>query len=205
MSHTLASLRAQLNGLRPARGLTALAFASMLWGCAAPNVGGPAEKGFSLWSPGRADNAMLDKQFAGALKTNPNCLGENVSPSLAWTRPPAGTRSFAILFDDQAGRAGLGVNHWVGYGLPANLTSLAEGQASVATTAWTAGKNTVGNLVYLGPCPPRGNAPQHYVFTLIATSVEPAALPAGLNKSELLDALRGKTLGAASQVFRYAH
>jgi len=205
MSFTQKSSDSRRNRLRPALSLAALACASLLAGCAAPTVGGAPAQGFALWSPDRADNAVLDKRYAGALKANPNCLGENVSPSLAWTRPPAGTRSFAILMDDQAGRAGLGVSHWVGYGLPANLTGLAEGQASVAPNAWTAGKNTLGNLVYLGPCPPRGNAQQHYVFTLIATSVEPGALPAGLTKAELMDALKGKTLGAASQVFRYAH
>ena len=194
-----------LNRRPTARGLIVLACAGMLWGCAAPVVGGAPSQGFGLWSPDRADNAVLDKRYAGALKTNPNCLGENVSPSLAWTRAPAGTRSFAIVMDDQAGRGGLGVSHWVAYGLPASLTGLAEGQASVAPSTWTAGKNTLGHQVYLGPCPPRGNALQHYVVTLIATSVEPGALPAGLNKAELMEALKGKTLGAASQVFRYAH
>jgi Raf kinase inhibitor-like YbhB/YbcL family protein len=185
--------------------LITLACVSLLWGYAAPMAGRPPSQGFALWSPDRADNAMLDKRFVGALKANPNCLGDNVSPSLAWARPPAGTRSYAIVMDDQAGRAGLGVHHWVACGLPANLTGLAEGQASVGSSAWTAGKNTLGNPVYLGPCPPRRNAPQHYVFRMLATSVEPGVLPPGMSKAELLNALKGKTLGAASQVFRYAH
>ena len=67
------------------------------------------------------------------------------------------------------------------------------------------GKNTTGATAYLGPCPPKGNAPQHYVFTLIATSLEPAALAPGLSKAEVLTALSGKTLGAASLVLRFAH
>ncbi len=66
-------------------------------------------------------------------------------------------------------------------------------------------KNTLGAAAFLGPCPPKGNAPQHYVYTLIATSVEPGALPPGSSKAELLDALKGKTLGAASLVLRFAH
>jgi Raf kinase inhibitor-like YbhB/YbcL family protein len=180
--------------------------ATLLAACSAlaPAPVDPPHTGFSLESPGRADNALLDKRFGGKNPANPNCLGDNVSPALAWQRPPAGTRSFAIVMDDQAGRAGMGVSHWVAYGIPATSTSMVEGQASGATPGFVIGKNVTGAPIYLGPCPARGNAPQHYVFTLIATSVEPSALAPGLSKTELLDALRGKALGAASLVLRFA-
>ena len=178
-----------------------LALAVLLTACASTP---PAATGFSLSSPGRADNAMLSKPNAGKNPANPNCAGENITPALSWVRAPAGTRSFAIVMDDQAGRAGLGVNHWTAYGIAPSVTSLAEGEASVASSKVVAGKNTLG-MSYLGPCPPRGNAPQHYVYTLIATSLAPDALPPGLNKAELMEALKGKALGAASLVLRYAH
>ena len=186
---------------------TALAGCGLLLACAAPMTGSheAARTGFTLESPGHADNAMLARRYAGKNPANPNCLGDNVSPALAWARAPAGTKSFAIIMDDQAGRAGLGVSHWVAYGMAATLSGLAEGDASAPSTQFVAGKNSVGFDMYLGPCPPRGNAPQHYVFTLIATTLEPDALKPGLNKAELLDALKGKAIGAASLVQRYAH
>jgi phosphatidylethanolamine-binding protein (PEBP) family uncharacterized protein len=54
--------------------------------------------------------------------------------------------------------------------------------------------------------PARGNAPQHYVFTLIAMSREPEALPPGLDKATVLDALNGgKALDAASLVWGFNH
>jgi len=81
---------------------------------------------------------------------------------------------------------------------------LAEGEAGTPGAKLVTGKNTLG-MGYLGPCPPRGNAPQHYVYTLIATSLAPDALPPGLSKAELMTALQGKALGAASLVLRYAH
>ena len=82
--------------------------------CATPPSGGdPGHKGFSLWSPGRVDNAPLEAKYGGKNPANANCPGENISPALAWARAPSATRSFVILMDDQAGRAGLGVNHWV--------------------------------------------------------------------------------------------
>lgn len=187
--------------------LAAAAVALALAACAstAPEApaGDPGHAGFSLWSPGRADNAFFDPRHAGKNPNNANCTGENVSPALAWARAPAATRSFVILMDDQAGRAGLGVNHWVAYGIRADAKGLAEGASLASPLPFVAGRNSLG-LAYLGPCPPRGNAPQHYVYTLIATSLEPDALAPGLDRAAVLEALKGgKALGAASLVLRF--
>lgn len=171
--------------------------------CAAPPAA--PTSGFTLTSPGRTDNDMLERAYAGANPTNPNCVGSNVSPALSWTRAPSGTRSFVILMDDQAGRAGLGVNHWTAYGIPASVDALAQGEATAGSAKFVFGKNTLGAMAYLGPCPPKGNAPQHYVYTLIATRLEPGALPPGLSKAEVLEALKGQTIAAASLVLRFAH
>ena len=157
---------------------------------------------------GMSDNSVLPRKSAGNLKTNPNCLGENVSPAVEWSNAPDRTRSFVLLLDDQAGRIGLGVSHLVVYGIPANVSSFAEGELSSAPQGarFVAGKSTPGLTGWFGPCPPRGNAPQHYAMTLIATTLEPTELSPGLTKAEVLKALEGgKTLRAASYVFRYAH
>ena len=162
---------------------------------------------FRMSSPGMPDNTVLARKHAGNFQKNPNCVGDNVSPALEWVNAPDKTRSFVLLLDDQAGRAGLGVSHAVVYGIPSSVTSLAESELSAPPKAgrFVAGRNTLG-LQYLGPCPPRGNALQHYVFTLIATDLEPGALAPGLTKDEVLKALQGgRALRAASLVFRYAH
>lgn len=160
---------------------------------------------FRLTSPGMPDNSKLPAKAAGNLAKNPNCTGQNVSPAIAWSNAPKGAKSFAILWDDQAGRTGLGFTHAVIYGIPASTTSFAEGALSGAPTGgqFVVGKNTIG-MQWLGPCPPRGSAPQHYVMTMIATSAAPNELPAGLTRAELLKALEGgKALGAASLAFRF--
>jgi hypothetical protein len=188
------------------RTLIAFLGAALLAGCAGTELIGPP-MAFRLSSPALPDNAMLASQHGGDFRKNPNCLGQNVSPPLAWVHPPEKTRSYVLLMDDQAGRGGLGVNHAVLYGIPAATTAFAEGELGAPTKGnrFVAGKNTLG-LQYLGPCPPRGNAPQHYVFTLIATDLDPAALKPGMTKDEVLKALQGgKALRAASLVFRYAH
>ena len=172
------------------RGVLLAAVAVLATACAtAPSGGDPGHKGFSLWSPGRADNAVLDIQYGGKNPANANCPGDNITPALAWARAPSATRSFVILMDDQAGRAGLGVNHWVAYGIAPEANGLPEAAAVAAPAGFSAGKNSLG-MPYLGPCPPRGNAPQHYVYTLIATSLEAGALPPGLDKAAVLEALK---------------
>jgi phosphatidylethanolamine-binding protein (PEBP) family uncharacterized protein len=176
----------------------------LLAGCATTGSEGPPTA-FRLTSPQYADNAMLAPKAAGNFAKNPNCTGQNVSPALQWNVPDK-TRSFAIIWDDQAGRAGLGVSHAVLYGIPANVTSFAEGELGGAPAGgrFVPGKNTLG-MHWLGPCSPKGNAPQHYVMTMIATTLEPGELAPGLTRPELLKALEGgKALRAASLVFRFA-
>lgn len=185
---------------------TALSVA-LLGACATPEPTVPATAFQVSWT-GMADNTMLPQRHAGNLKTNPNCLGDNISPPLQWRNAPEKTRSFVILLDDQAGRGGLGVSHMIVYGIPAGVSGFAEGELSSAAQEgrFVAGKSTPGPLGWFGPCPPRGNAPQHYVMTLIATTLEPAELTPGLTRGDVLKALEGgKALKAASYVFRYAH
>jgi Raf kinase inhibitor-like YbhB/YbcL family protein len=176
----------------------------LLAACATSSVDGPPTA-FRLVAPGSFDNAMLPPKAAGNFAKNPNCTGQNVSPAIAWSNAPDKTRSFAIILDDQAGRAGLGVSHAVIYGIPAKTTSFAEGALGGAPSGgnFVAGKNTLG-MHWLGPCSPRGNAPQHYVMTIIATTLEPGELQPGLTKAEVLKALEGgKALRAASMTFRF--
>src|SRR5436190_18814214 len=72
-------------------------------------------------------NACSDKQ------RSPNCVGENVSPPLAWANPPDGTKSFALLLFDPEGRAPAGVSHMVIYGIPGDVKGFAEGELSKAS------------------------------------------------------------------------
>ena len=58
--------------------------------------------------------------------------------------------------------------------------------------------------MYIGPCPPVGDALHHYVFTLIATDLEPTALKTGLTREEFYAAIAGHAKGGASIVGKYA-
>jgi Raf kinase inhibitor-like YbhB/YbcL family protein len=149
---------------------------------------------FTISSPTFKDGALLAKKNAGANKQNPNCVGDNVSPPLQWTNVPAGTTSFALVMTDPEGR-GTGVDHWIAYGIPASVTSFAEGEVSKPSDKYVGGIGTAKQSIYMGPCTPPG-PPHHYTFVLIATDLDPKALPAGLTKPELFEKLNGHVKGS---------
>src|SRR5262249_27419016 len=63
-------------------------------------TGASAADYFPLSSPAFKDGTLMAQKNAGAVKGNANCVGENVSPPLAWANPPAGTKSYALLMID---------------------------------------------------------------------------------------------------------
>jgi Raf kinase inhibitor-like YbhB/YbcL family protein len=143
-----------------------------------------AQTPFTLSSTTFKDGQLMPRKVANSNPANPNCVGENVSPQLSWTGVPEGTKSFAILMEDPEGRGGAGVHHWVAYGIPATVTSFAEGEVSKTSDKYVGGKSTQGVPNYSGPCTPPGS-PHHYTFILIATDLDPKELPAGLTREEL--------------------
>ena len=155
---------------------------------------------FTITSIAFKDGGLLTVRNAGALKTNPNCVGENVSPPLAWNDPPAGTKSFAFVLFDPDGRNGVGVYHWVAYGIPSDLRGFAEGEISQPSDKYVGGKNTAGLGSYFGPCSPAGTGLHHYNFTLIATDIDSKELEPGLTRDALIEKLAGHAKGAATIV-----
>src|ERR1700745_1852940 len=100
---------------------------------------------FTLSSPAFNDNAMLPLKYAGGVLCGSDSRGGDISPPLAWSNPPAGTKSFAVLMIDPDGRRGIGSVHWVAYGIPAERTELKEGEGEGPSNAdITNGKNSRG-------------------------------------------------------------
>jgi len=175
--------------------LATLVLSSAAFSAAAP---------FALSSATFKDGTMMPQKVAnmnapGAANPNANCVGQNVSPQLSWSGAPDGTKSFAITMIDPEGRGGLGVFHWVAYGIPANVTTFAEGEVSKASDKYIGGKSTQGVGNYSGPCTPPGS-PHHYTFKVIATDLDPKELPPGLTLPEFEAKLNGHAKGAAGLV-----
>lgn len=159
---------------------------------------------FVLSSPAFEDNGRLARRYAGNDKSSANCVGENVSPPLTWSNPPQGTRSYALILFDPEGRGGLGVVHWVAYGIPVSVTGFAEGEVSKPSPKYVGGRNSRDVASYSGPCTPPGDW-HHYTFTLIATDLEPKALQPAMTRDELFAQLNGHARGAAGLIGRFRH
>jgi Raf kinase inhibitor-like YbhB/YbcL family protein len=132
------------------------------------------------------------------------CHGAGISPPLAWSAPPAGTRSFALIITDPDA-PGRTFTHWTLYDLPAETQALAEGlpaQGQLANGA-RQGRNDFGRIGYGGPCPPGGSA-HHYVFALYALDAK-LNLPPGATRTQIKSAMQGHVLarGELTVLYRY--
>jgi Raf kinase inhibitor-like YbhB/YbcL family protein len=160
----------------------------------------------TLTSPAIQDNGTLaTKNACSDKQRTPNCVGENISPPLAWSNVPDGTKSFALLLFDPEGRAPAGVSHMVLYGIPADVKGFAEGELSKPSDKFVGGKNLMGVGIYFGPGTPPNTDWHHYTFTLVATDLDPKALQPGMTREELADALKDHVKGSAGLVTRFRH
>ncbi|WP_232461608.1 YbhB/YbcL family Raf kinase inhibitor-like protein [Tatumella citrea] len=130
------------------------------------------------------------------------CPGSNISPQLSWHNAPAGTKSFVLMIEDPQGANGLGVMHFIGYGIEASRHQFASGELA-DSALYTAGINLKGVLGYSGPCPPKNADIHNYNFTVVATNLDVHALPKGLDKNSLVAKLKGHALGSAGIVAQY--
>ena len=105
------------------------------------------------------------------------CSGRNISPELAWSAAPEGTKSFALLVHDpDAPTGGAGWWHWLVTNIPATATGLAKDAGKTDGSNLPAGAVQVntdfGGPGWGGPCPPVGDKPHRYVFTVYALKTE---------------------------------
>jgi Raf kinase inhibitor-like YbhB/YbcL family protein len=143
---------------------------------------------FSLTSVAFADGADIPARHT--------CDGDDRSPRLTWSGTPRGTRSLALVVDDPDAPRGI-FTHWVVYDLPPELTELGEG-----STEGVQGRNGFGRTGYGGPCPPSGDQPHRYRFTLYALDIPSVAL-ANATREQLEEKMETHVLGTARLVGRY--
>jgi Raf kinase inhibitor-like YbhB/YbcL family protein len=125
-----------------------------------------------------------------------SCEGEDLSPPLAWSGTPEGTRSLALVVDDPDAPVGT-FTHWLGWGLDPGAERLGEGEAAPVE-----GRNDFGTSGYRGPCPPPGHGRHRYSFRLYALDSD-LVLRAGADKRELERALEGHKLAVVELVGTY--
>lgn len=167
-------------------------------------VGGAPALAFEVTSPSFQPGQML---AAGQVFQGFGCEGGNRSPALNWTAPPAGTQSLAITVHDPDAPTGSGWWHWVVYNLPASQRSLPEGAGQLGGAGLPAGavqvRNDYGVPAFGGACPPAGDAPHRYIFTVHALKTARLDLPPDASPALVGYMLGVNRLGSATIQARY--
>ena len=160
--------------------------------------------GFTLSSPTIKPGSTLTEAqvFKGF-----GCEGKNVSPALKWSGAPKETRSFAVSVYDPDAPTGSGWWHWVVYNIPANATGLDEGAGTADGKGLPAGSQQghtdFGAPGFGGACPPKGDKPHRYIFTVHALKTEKIEVPPDATAALVGYMVNANSLGKASFTAKY--
>jgi Raf kinase inhibitor-like YbhB/YbcL family protein len=171
--------------------LFAAAYCAALLPCIASCAASEPAMTIRITSSAFRDSESIPKQYTGD--------GEDVSPPLAWSNLPPGTRELALVCDDPDAPSAEPWVHWVIYQIAPETTDLPQGVgadpqpaepagARQGKNSWTSGR-TIG---YRGPAPPAGKT-HHYRFRLYALDA-PLDLEPGVDAASLTRAMKGHVL-----------
>ena len=133
-------------------------------------VGDAGAQQFTLKSDDLEGQLTESQVFSGF-----GCSGKNISPSLKWVNAPANTKSFAVTVYDPDAPTGSGWWHWVIFNIPANVSELKADAGRIEKKL--APVESIQSLTdfdkpgFGGACPPQGDKPHRYIFTVYALSI----------------------------------
>lgn len=123
------------------------------------------------------------------------CDGKDISPHLAWSGVPEGTKSFALSCTDPDAPMGDFV-HWLVYNIPATASEIP--QAGPIPAGSREVTNDFGKKSYGGPCPPSGT--HRYFFTIYALKVSDLG---EVSKRDFLKKVKNNQLASAEIIGLY--
>jgi Raf kinase inhibitor-like YbhB/YbcL family protein len=160
--------------------------------------------GFTLTSPDIKANGMIDRKFEFK---GFGCDGENKSPALKWSGAPKDTRSFAVNVYDPDAPTGSGWWHWYVVNLPADTTELKADAGAVGGANLPKGaaqvKTDFGAAGFGGVCPPQGDKPHRYIFTVHALKTDKLDIPADASAALAGFMVNANTIAKASFTAKY--
>ena len=162
-----------------------------------------AEGAFRLQSPTMAPNSTIsnDQVYSGF-----GCSGKNISPALSWKGAPRDTRSFALTVYDPDAPTGSGWWHWVVYNIPADVSELPAGAGNPGGSlppGALQGHTDYGTSGFGGPCPPAGDKPHRYIFTVYALKADKISVPDEASAAMVGFMIHANSLAKASLTARY--
>ncbi len=159
--------------------------------------------GFMLSSPDIKAGGTMPKSFEF---NGFGCAGDNKSPALQWSGAPKNTKAFAVTMYDPDAPTGSGWWHWMAINIPADVTSLAANAGAVGGANLPAGATHAridfGVAGWGGTCPPQGDKPHRYIFTVYALK-DKLGVPADATAALTGYMINGNSLGKASFTAKY--
>ena len=160
--------------------------------------------GFTLSSPDIKAGATIPARFEF---NSFGCTGENKSPALKWANAPQGTKSYAVTVYDPDAPTGSGWWHWIVINLPATTSELPPDAGAANSTTLpagaTQGRSDFGTNSWGGVCPPQGDKPHRYTFTVHALKTEKLELPPDATAALTGYMINANSLGKASFTAKY--
>jgi Raf kinase inhibitor-like YbhB/YbcL family protein len=176
-------------GLLAAVAITTLAFPASAFEISSPAIGG--------------DGAIPLKHTANAF----GCTGENLSLPLVWKDVPADAKSLALTMYDPDAPTGSGFWHWLVVNLPVSTTGLPKGIGAAGNAKLPAGavqaRGDASVAGYFGPCPPQGDPPHRYIFTIFAVKTDKLDIDANTSGAVVGFNLHFNTIDKASVTYTY--
>lgn len=163
-----------------------------------------AAAGAANRSPARLTVTSAAFSSGGRIPKKSTCDGEDVSPAIAWSGVPEGTKEIVLFCEDPDAPDGTFV-HWVLWGIPRDRRGLPEGIESGDSVDSLDGAHQGINGFrvrgYKGPCPPPGQ-PHHYHFRVAALG-DRLDLAAGSSIERVREAMRGRVLAEGELIGLY--
>ena len=156
-----------------------------------------------------ADNFTLKSSELKGQLTNKQvfsgfgCTGENISPEFSWENVPKNTKSFAITVYDPDAPTGSGWWHWAVFDISKNKTNLPSGFGNIDSKDAIQSVTDYGKSGFGGACPPLGDKPHRYIFTVHALDVETLGLDKNATPALVGFMLNSHTLAKSSLISYY--
>jgi len=115
------------------------------------------------------------------IPTRFTCSGAGDAPRLFAEPMPRGTRELVLVVTDPDAPGGTYV-HWTAFGIQPTVGAIPGGAAQ--------GHNSAGHVGWTPPCPPKGDRPHRYVFSVYALA-KPSGLKSGADPGDVIAALDG--------------
>ena len=159
-------------------------------------------KELRIWSNSLSEKEPIAKKY---IYSDLGCNGNNISPHLEWGGAPNGTKSFAIIAFDPDAPTKTGWCHWGVINIPSNITKIEEGASNNNSLPANARETltSYGEHKYGGPCPPKGDNPHRYIFSVYAIKEEALNFDQSLRPEMYIKKIEENSIGKAQIVFKY--